>query len=47
MAIVVHHLMHSRSLRALWLLEELGLDYELVRYERDAASIDASDDLPA
>jgi glutathione S-transferase len=35
MAIVVHHLMHSRSLRALWLLEELGLDYELVRYERD------------
>lgn len=36
MAIVVHHLMHSRSLRALWLLEELGLDYELVRYERDA-----------
>ena len=28
--------MHSRSLRALWLLEELGLDYELVRYERDA-----------
>jgi glutathione S-transferase len=36
MAIVVHHLMHSRSLRVLWLLEELGLDYELVRYERDA-----------
>jgi glutathione S-transferase len=35
MAIVVHHLMHSRSLRVLWLLEELGLDYELVRYERD------------
>jgi glutathione S-transferase len=27
--------MHSRSLRVLWLLEELGLDYELVRYERD------------
>jgi glutathione S-transferase len=36
MAIVVHHLMYSRSLRVLWLLEELGLDYELVRYERDA-----------
>lgn len=35
MAIIVHHLMHSRSLRALWLLEELGLDYELVSYERD------------
>ena len=27
--------MHSRSLRVLWLLEELGLEYELVRYERD------------
>lgn len=36
MPIVVHHLMYSRSLRILWLLEELGLDYELVRYERDA-----------
>jgi glutathione S-transferase len=36
MPIVVHHLMYSRSLRVLWLLEELGLDYELVRYERDA-----------
>jgi len=37
MAIVVHHLMYSRSLRALWLLEELGLEYQLVRYERDAS----------
>lgn len=27
--------MYSRSLRVLWLLEELGLEYELVRYERD------------
>jgi glutathione S-transferase len=36
MSIVVHHLMHSRSLRILWLLEELELDYQLVRYERDA-----------
>lgn len=35
MAIIVHHLMYSRSLRVLWLLEELGLDYEIVRYERD------------
>ena len=31
----VHHLAHSRSQRILWLLEELGLDYEIVRYERD------------
>jgi glutathione S-transferase len=35
MSIIVHHLMYSRSLRVLWLLEELGLEYELVRYERD------------
>ena len=34
--IKVHHLNQSRSLRILWLLEELGLDYEVVRYERDA-----------
>lgn len=36
MKIVVHHLQYSRSTRMLWLLEELGLDYELVTYERDA-----------
>ena len=34
--IVVHHLNNSRSQRILWLLEELGLDYELKRYERDS-----------
>jgi glutathione S-transferase len=33
--IVVHHLEHSRSQRVLWLLEELGLDYEVKRYARD------------
>ena len=33
--IVVHHLENSRSQRILWLLEELGLDYEVRRYERD------------
>ncbi len=31
----VHHLEHSRSQRVLWLLEELGLPYEVVRYARD------------
>jgi hypothetical protein len=31
----LHHLNNSRSQRVLWLLEELGLEYELVRYERD------------
>jgi glutathione S-transferase len=33
--IVVHHLNHSRSQRILWLLEELGLPYEIVKYYRD------------
>ena len=33
--ITVHHLNNSRSQRILWLLEELGLDYEIKRYERD------------
>ena len=33
--ITVHHLNNSRSQRVLWLLEELGLDYEVKRYERD------------
>jgi glutathione S-transferase len=36
--IKVHHLNDSRSQRVLWLLEELGLDYEVIRYERDASS---------
>jgi len=31
----VHHLENSRSQRILWLLEELGLTYEVIRYERD------------
>jgi glutathione S-transferase len=34
--IVVHHLNNSRSQRVLWLLEELGLAYEIKRYQRDA-----------
>jgi glutathione S-transferase len=34
--IKLHHLNRSRSLRILWLLEELGLDYTIVRYEREA-----------
>jgi glutathione S-transferase len=33
--IKVHHLENSRSQRVLWLLEELGLPYEVIRYERD------------
>lgn len=33
--ITVHHLEQSRSTRILWLLEELGLPYELVQYARN------------
>lgn len=34
--ITVHHLNNSRSQRVLWLLEELGLPYEIQHYQRDA-----------
>ncbi|MEH2135805.1 glutathione S-transferase family protein [Nostoc sp.] len=33
--ITVHHLNNSRSQRVLWLLEELGIEYEVKRYDRD------------
>ena len=33
--ITVHHLENSRSQRVLWLLEELGVPYEVQRYERN------------
>ena len=34
--IKVHHLNQSRSTRVLWLLEELGMPYEVEKHERDA-----------
>jgi glutathione S-transferase len=37
--IVVHHLNNSRSQRVLWLLEELGLPYEVKRYEREKTGL--------
>jgi len=37
--IVVHHLNNSRSQRVLWLLEELGIEYEIKYYERDAKTM--------
>jgi len=37
--IVVHHLENSRSQRILWLLEELEMPYEVVRYERDPKTV--------
>jgi glutathione S-transferase len=45
--IVVHHLNNSRSQRVLWLLEEMGVDYEVRRYERDAQSMLAPPELRA
>jgi glutathione S-transferase len=36
--ITLHHLENSRSQRVLWLLEELGLQYRVKRYARDAAT---------
>jgi glutathione S-transferase len=45
--IVVHHLNNSRSQRVLWLLEELGLEYEVKRYERDAQTMLAPPSLRA
>ncbi|MEL7045688.1 MAG: glutathione S-transferase [Pseudomonadota bacterium] len=34
--LTVHHLNNSRSQRVLWLLEELGVEYEVRNYQRDA-----------
>lgn len=43
--IQVHHLNNSRSQRVLWALEEVGADYEIVHYERDAETRLAPDSL--
>jgi glutathione S-transferase len=41
----VHHLNNSRSQRVLWMLEELGVPYTVVRYERDAKTMLAPPEL--
>ena len=43
--IVVHHLNNSRSQRVLWLLEELGVPYEIRKYQRDAKTMLAPPEL--
>ncbi len=43
--LTVHHLNNSRSQRILWLLEELGVSYEIQRYQRDAKSMLAPPEL--
>jgi glutathione S-transferase len=45
--LTVHHLDHSRSHRVVWLLEELGVDYALQRYERDPTTLRAPPSLKA
>ena len=45
--IVVHHLNNSRSQRVLWLLEELGLEYQVKRYQRDPKTMLAPASLKA
>ncbi|MBF2017854.1 MAG: glutathione S-transferase [Rivularia sp. T60_A2020_040] len=37
--IIVHHLNNSRSQRILWLLEELGIEYEIKYYQRDSETM--------
>ncbi|MEO0603955.1 MAG: glutathione S-transferase [Myxococcota bacterium] len=39
--VVVHHLNQSRSLRVLWLLEELGVEYSITTYERNPKTLRA------
>jgi glutathione S-transferase len=43
--ITVHHLNNSRSQRVLWLLEELGCEYQVVRYQRDPQTLLAPPEL--
>jgi glutathione S-transferase len=45
--ITVHHLDNSRSQRALWLLEELGLPYEIRAYKRNPKTMQAPPELKA
>lgn len=43
--ITLHHLNQSRSKRIIWLLEELGVDYSIVSYQRDSVSFLAPPEL--
>jgi glutathione S-transferase len=45
--LTVHHLNNSRSQRVLWLLEELGVPYEVKRYERNPKTMLAPPELKA
>lgn len=45
--ITLHHLEYSQSFRVLWLLEELGIEYTLKRYDRDSETLLAPEDYKA
>lgn len=45
--LTIHHLGKSQSERIIWLCEELGLPYELKRYERDAVTMLSPPELKA
>ncbi|WOI37382.1 glutathione S-transferase [Alteromonas sp. CI.11.F.A3] len=45
--LTLHHLNNSRSQRILWLLEELGVDYNIEHYQRDSTTNLAPDSLRA
>ena len=37
--LTLHHLSNSRSQKIVWLLEELELPYDLIRHQRDPATL--------
>ena len=43
--LAVHHLNNSRSQRILWLCEELGIEYKLIKHLRDAETLRAPESL--
>lgn len=43
--LVVHHLEKSRSQRIIWLLEELGVEYQITHYKRDPVTVAAPESL--
>lgn len=47
MVLTVHHLQRSQSERIVWLVEELGIDYELKIYQRERVSLGAPSNLKA
>jgi len=45
--LTLHHLENSQSIRILWLLEEVGLDYDFKMYDRDPKTMLAPDEYKA